>query len=346
MDNNNPLRTYAQSMQKVTASDQLKQQVLANAKRLQQPAENQPEAKPTSRARRPRVPQAIAACLALALTIGGATAIASTVAAPSATPESSNESTPAAKNGNALNSFSLFGETLQAYAATTDTLIPANENGELLFSRTLEAGLLPKDLYEQYGYYTGCLLTIDADSVSSVSFSISKGQLYQGSIDTFANSDDPQRWTDALTWKYDTDQSASSYKSYDYVQPLANLDGKSKEDPTKECRVETAVLLGSHATLDADAATRSFVGIWTNEPYDGLADDPFNATICTLDGAYLTATYTYEDGTSAQMVYELKATCVEVDYSDNAITTTSKEVSPDDTNVSSVYTLKAIPVTK
>lgn len=344
MNNDDPLHAYAQSMQQVTASDQLKQRVFANADSLQ-PRENPSMPKLTPHGRKPRAPQAIAACLVLALAIGGATAIAST-SSLFTVPEDGNENTSTSINGNNLGGFSPFGETLQAYAATTNTLIPANENGELLFSRTLEASLPAKNQYEQYGYYTGCLLAIDTDNISSVSFSIDKGQLYQGSIDAFVNSDDPQRWTDALTWKYGEDQSANSYKDYDYVQPLANLDGKSKEDPTKECRVETAVLLGSNATLDADEATHSFVGIWTNEPYDGLANDPFNAAICTLDGAHLTVTYTYEDDTTAQTTYELKATCVEVDYSGSAISTTSREVSPDNANVSSAYTLKAIPVAK
>lgn len=344
MDNNDPLRAYAQSMQQVTASDQLKQRTFASATHAGD-VTSQTATNPISHTKRPRVPQAIAACLALVLAIGGTTAIASTAAAPFATPEGSDkERVATTAQNNALGGLPLFGETLQAYAATTDTLVPANENGELLLSRTMEAGLLPENLYQQYGYYTGCLLAIDVDNLSSVSFSISKGQLYQGQIETFVVSSDPRRWKDALTWKCGIDQSASSYSTYDFVQPLANLDGKSKEDPSKECRVETDTLLGSSATIDSSAAAHSFVGIWTNEPYDGLTDDPYNATILTLDGAYLTIAYTYEDGTSAQAVYELQATCVEVDYSGNAIVATSREVSPDDTSVSSTYTLKAVPV--
>lgn len=343
MNDNDPLRIYAQNMQKITVSEQLKQRVLDNAKGLRRPMENRSAAKPRLRVSRHRALQAIAACLVLMLAIGGATTIAPTLF-PFATPENSSGRISAATNGSALGGYSLPGGALRAYAATTNTLIPANENDEILFSRTLEAGLLPENLYKRYGYYTGCLLAIDTDNVSTVSFSINKGQLYQGGIDSFVYSENPQRWTDALTWKCGTDQSASSYKDYDYVQPLASLDGKSEEDPTKECRVETAVLLGSNVTLDADAAACSFVGIWTNEPYDGLADDPFDATICTLDGALLTVAYTYKDGATEQITYELKTTCVEVDYIDNVIATTLREVSPDNTDASSAYTLKALPV--
>lgn len=108
MNDNDPLRIYAQNMQKITVSEQLKQRVLDNAKGLRRPMENRSAAKPRLRVSRHRALQAIAACLVLMLAIGGATTIAPT-SFPFATPENSSGRTSAATNGSALGGYSLPG---------------------------------------------------------------------------------------------------------------------------------------------------------------------------------------------------------------------------------------------
>lgn len=212
------------------------------------------------------------------------------------------------------------------------------------FPRSLETGAPSGSDYAKYGYYTGCLLSIDADDATSITVSIDKGQLYRGEIETFVKSEEPKRWQDALVWKPSADHAGSAYEGYDSVQPLGNTDGKDKVDPSMECRVEVASLLGKTATFSPNEISKSFIGFWTNEPYEELDSNPLNASIATLDGARLAITIKHNDGANTQATYELKAVCVETSTANNSIMTTEREVSPDDTSVNSIYTLKAIPI--
>lgn len=381
MTENDPLARYAQDMRQVTVPPQLKAKTLAAAQKAME--ENPPAtvadaaepAQPAStsikerqaphakdhtilgaaaaaqqpvnvksspqrtapQVNRARAPWAIAACLALAAGIGTFTCLASQQR--SATNETPSQS--------AQTISPLFGNALQAYAADSDALTPANENGEIIFTRTFETGMPTGEMYTKYGYYSGCLLSFSDANAESVSLSVDRGQLYQCTIESFACSSNRQRWIDALTWKQGIDHSGSSYSEYDYVHPLANTDGKSKTDPDRICRVETCSLLGKTATLPAaqvSADAKTSIGIWTNEPYEGLSENPFDACMLALDGTRLTVEVTYTDGSTSQVEYELKAVCVQSVATGNAISSTTREVSPDDSDANPVYTLKAVPI--
>ena len=342
MTENDPLTRYAQDMRQITASPQLKAKALTAAQRTTEgnpPSANVKDGprRTLPQANRSRAPWAIAACLAVAAGIGAFACLASQSASNSddATPQSIQPASP------------LLGNVLQAYAVDSDTLTPTNENGEIIFTRTFETGMPTGEMYTEYGYYSGCLLSFSDTNAESVTFSIDRGQLYRCTIESFVSSSDRQRWTDALTWKQGVDHSGSSYSEYDYVRPLANTDGKSKTDPDKICRVETCLLLGQTATLSADqmsTSAKTTIGIWTNEPYKGLSDNPFDACMLALDGTQLSVEATYSDGSTRHATYELQAVCVQSVATGNAIASTTHEVSPDDSDANPVYTLKAVPV--
>lgn len=326
-----PLNRYAEMMQRENAPESLTGRVLARAR-----AETAPAAEAASRrgAHRPSAPPpafsvkrfrlrgvAVAACAALIagaglLALGPLTAAPTAPGAPDVPPSQSASSIPAP-----------FDFTVQAYADATDTLLSFGPNGEIVFDRNLDAGLpsTTDGHYQNEGYFTGCMFRVTADNVANITASIDRGQLYRYTAEEFVKSSDPDRWNAALNWK-NPQQNAGMFEGIDYVQPQESNDGLDRTDPDKLCRVALSTLLGSETSIDIDAAAGETaasynLGIWTNLAYPEaeMGQNPFAGPIDTLDGAKLTITLTFANGSTATKVIELhsadmKTQAVAADY--------------------------------
>lgn len=245
---------------------------------------------------------AVAACTVLAIGLGLFAAASS-----------SNPPSQGGQDGSSQSSAiaSPFDFTVRAYADATDTLLSFGPNGMIALDRNMYSPLPQKPYYYDEGYFTGCLFRISGDNLASVTVSIDKGQLYGYTADVFVKSSDPDRWTEALNAKGGAN-SGNAYSGFDFVQPQESNDGLDRTDPDKLCRVALGKLLGSSTTLDADGLAAMSggtysIGLWTNEDYDAEAWNAFPAVIDTLDGARLTVSSTFKDGSVLTKVIELRS---------------------------------------
>lgn len=327
------LQDYAMLMDGVTASDRLRARVLDAARVAEGNSEH---AKPTGTATHPhtsaartestgtarsdataaptarRTPRpaakrptrralAVAACLALALAVGGvalATPLTGLVAGSSSA-----------------------GFSIEAYAGTSDTVLPASSGTMIVLdSNAQDTQSLPgsAEAYENEGYYTGSVFHIEGDDIMRIQANVSRGELYRVEKRQFSAESDPELAEAVTSWKPTKIGEDGPLARYDRVthealrgsaDPEGTNDGKLRGDPTLVYEATLCQRLGE--TIDvaidgADEAAGSYLfGLWTNDPYDAEADDVFRAATDTLDGAQLTVTVTFADGSQSTQVVDL-----------------------------------------
>jgi hypothetical protein len=316
--NSDPLNTYRTMIVDTEAPDYLPDRVLqqAHAQSTQHSAAqpNRPSAHRMPSTKHPRTKRlAIAACTVLAL---GAGTLA--VASYTGWPNTGNEGSPAQASSTIPGPFDF---SIKAYASSTNTLLSFGDNGMIAFDRETLTGLPQKPAYYSEGFFTGCLFRIQGDNIASASASIDRGQLYAYTANEFIKSSDPERWTEALSWKPSKTGNGGYYGAYDAVQPEEMNDGLDHGDPNKLCRVALLSLLGQSTTINADNLSAMnagdySIGLWTNEDYDDSSHDIFGNVIDTLDGAHLTITTTFTDGSVSTKIIELHAGDLKGQYVD------------------------------
>ena len=111
---------------------------------------------------------------------------------------------------------------------------------------------------------------------------------------------------------------------YGTIEPDGENVGKDRNDPSRTNKVNLYQRLGSTVDTSAMAdpeqsASEYQFGLWTNEPFDaaennteGIGSAPgqepdLNAALDTLDGAQITITVTFDDGSTATQVIDLHA---------------------------------------
>lgn len=288
---------------------------------------NQPRAK-----RSPSFKFALAACLVLLVGIVGISL---------AMPVLSGSNTAFVGKGGA----SPFA--VQAYGAMDDTLLPSGSQGALFFNCETETQrMVPvqADQYANEGFYSGCVFSVESSEkeITRIQANVSKGELYRVTSKVFSRESDPEFAREANGWKWYKIGQGDYLKKYDYVAGVPyygtihegeeNL-GKDRNDPSRTSKVNLYQRLGP--TIDTDVVSEPETdlcnyafGLWTNEPFDMVAYDPdnpdnyypdanINRALDTLDGAQLTVTVTFADGTSATQVIDLHA----ADFKANIITT-------------------------
>jgi hypothetical protein len=329
-----PLNEYASKMQDVKASDPLLDSVLRRADDVRRTSTASSSAQPLPRRahrqnaphprRRPRRVAAnkrviaLAACLAALVIVAGSTLVLPGLSL--------------APLGRSIDS----PFTVKAYGSMDDTLLPSNSNGSLFFNCETETQrILPlyrddPTRYENEGFYTGCVFSVEGENVARVQAHVSKGELYRVTSKEYSRESDPEFAEEANGWKATKIGQGDLLGKYDYVAGVlfyGALDeqgenaNKDRNDPSRTAKVNLYQRLGSTIDTDAmdapesDMESYSF-GLWTNEPFDAEFPDPssdydsdknLNAALDTLDGAQLTVTVTFTDGTCATQVIDLHA---------------------------------------
>ena len=313
MTSHDPLERYGALMNKQTAPAHLPDKVLKRAEETAPThlADSVPEraARAPQRSaipkRRPFKPFALAACLLLALGMGIALVL------PLAAPDASSSSVPPFTSRFAV----------KAYAASSNSIIFAEEGDSLTFECDM-LGMTPsQERYEEEGFYSGCMFSIEGEDITRIQAHIDRGELYRYTYEEFVRSSDPDRWAEALSHKPTEIGEGERFAEYDLVQPTLGDDGKDRNDPDKLVAVKCYQRLGSTIDTDtdvlreegADLSSYRF-GFWNNDvnfAY-GSSDQPtlFNS-IDSLNGAQVTITVTFEDGSCQTKVIELKAADLE-----------------------------------
>ena len=255
------------------------------------------------RKRRPVVRAAVCAACALALVVG------SVQLAPGGG-ETAADGAPVT----ALPAFS-FG--LTAYAADTGERYEANANGGLAFS---SAGA--SRWSAESGHYTGCLFQVTGDDIQTVSLAIDREALYRSRTLTDLPREEVQKYLEA-------EASGTEYQLPGDGDVITAVYSEGEEDPLT---LDVVTDLGASVTEDYDPEARYGFLIQDTGDID-WEGDPRAAnqeSIDRLDGARLTVTVTFTDGTEQTKTYQLSTGKLRVEYGEDGTLTLLPQLAGDE----------------
>lgn len=303
---------YQNMMEHIQPPAGLNDRVLSAARRRTAEQEPAGPKRLAPRKRRPVLRAAVCAACALALVAGSVTL------GPIGGGESSADGAPVT----GLPAFS-FG--LTACAADTGETYEANANGGLAFSA---AGATRWSA--ESGHYTGCLFQVVGENIRTISLAIDREALYRSRTLTDLPGEEVQKYLEA-------EASGTEYQLPGGGDVIAAVYSEGEEEPLT---LEVVTDLGASVTEDYDPEARYGFLI----PDTGDIDwegDPRTAnqeSIDRLDGARLTVTVTFTDGTEQTKIYTLSAGKLRVEYAwDGTMTLLPQLAGDDDPWIYGVY---------
>lgn len=291
---------YAELMKSIEPSEELVAATLARAK------EQTTHSTRKTRFRKPYKPYAIAACfVAGALIVGGVGYAAAAAGGAIPSPQSATQT-------------AAHGFTVRAWASDGETILPS-EDGQIVFDRThsqwTQAG-------EAEGYFTGCTFNVEGEGISRVQASISAGELYRQDVTTISQTSDPVAFNRAVDWNdrfRGLDGTLSSCDSVVVVKWDAEEGGDlNGEEPRSDQEIQAALLKRYGSVIDLALADAP--GIEDGTTCFGLFNpDAEGDPLSLFDGATLTVTATFEDGSTSTQVITLHEAMFRVEprYADN-----------------------------
>ncbi len=283
---------YQNMMEHIQPPAGLNDRVLSAAR--QRAAEQEPAGSKrlAPRKRRPVLRAAVCAACALALVAGSVTL------GPIVGGESSADGAPVT----ALPTFS-FG--LTAYAADTGERYEANANGGLAFSTSGRGSWSAED-----GHYTGCLFQVAGENIQTISLAIDREALYRSRTLTDLPGEEVQKYLEA-------EANGTEYQLPGGEGVINAIYSEGEEDPLT---LEVVTDLGASVAEDYDPEVRYGFLIpdtgdvdWTGDPRAANQE-----SIDQLDGARLTVTVTFTDGTEQTKTYTLSTGRLKVEYDANS----------------------------
>ena len=283
---------YQNMMEHIQPPAGLNDRVLSAAR--QRAAEQEPAGpkRLAPRKRRPVLRAAVCAACALALVAGSVTL------GPIGGGETAADGTPVT----ALPTFS-FG--LTAYAADTGERYEANANGGLAFSTSGQGSWSAED-----GHYTGCLFQVAGENIQTISLAIDREALYRSRTLTDLPGEEVQKYLEA-------EANGTEYQLPGGEGVINAIYSEGEEDPLT---LEVVTDLGASVAEDYDPEVRYGFLIpdtgdvdWTGDPRAANQE-----SIDQLDGARLTVTVTFTDGTEQTKTYTLSTGRLKVEYDANS----------------------------
>ena len=195
---------------------------------------------------------------------------------------------------------------LTACAAETGETVRPNANGGLAFDSG--SGIAS----EEAGHYTGCLFQVVGEGIETVSLSVDRGGLYRSEI-LMGLTDEEVR---------------KLWQAEEAGGPVCSIYGEDEESPMN---AEVMTALGSSVTEDYDPEVR--YGFWVPEYYEDPDADLRQATwasIDTFDGARLTVTAAFADGTEQSKTYTLSTGKLRVEYGEDGTRTMLPQLAGDE----------------
>ena len=198
-----------------------------------------------------------------------------------------------------------FSFGLTACAADTGETYEANANGGLAFSA---AGATRWSA--ESGHYTGCLFQVVGENIRTISLAIDREALYRSQTLTDLPREEVQKYLEA-------EASGTEYQSLGGGDVIGAVYSDDEEGPLA---LEVVTDLGASVTEDYDPEARyGFLvpdtgGIdWEGDPREANQE-----SIDRLDGARLTVTVTFTDGTEQTKTYTLSTGRLKVEYDANS----------------------------
>ena len=206
---------------------------------------------------------------------------------------------------------------LTAYAADTGERYEANANGGLAFSTSGQGSWSAED-----GHYTGCLFQVAGENIQTISLAIDREALYRSRTLTDLPGEEVQKYLEA-------EASGTEYQLPGGGDVIAAVYSEGEEEPLT---LEVVTDLGASVTEDYDPEARYGFLI----PDTGDIDwegDPRTAnqeSIDRLDGARLTVTVTFDDGSEQTKIYTLSTGQLKVEYEEDGTMTLLPQLAGDD----------------
>ena len=242
--------------------------------------------------RRPVLRAAVCAACALALVVGSVTL------GPIGGGEPGESGAPVT----ALPSFS-FG--LTAYAADTGERYEANANGGLAFSTAGQVSWSAEG-----GHYTGCLFQVTGENIRTISLAIDREALYRSRTLTNLSREEVQNYLEA-------EANGTEYRLSSGEGVIHAVYGEEEEGPLT---MEVVTDLGAAVTEGYDPEVRYGFLIpdtgdidWDRDPRAANQE-----SIDRMDGARLTVTVTFTDGSEQTKTYTLSTGRLKVEYDANS----------------------------
>ena len=262
--------------------------------------------------RRPVLRAAVCAACALALVAGTWTF----------RPAGDSGTDPDGAPVTALPAFS-FG--LTAYAADTGERYEANANGGLAFSAAGQGHWSAED-----GHYTGCLFQVTGENIQALSLAIDRGELYRSRTLTDLPREEVQKYLEA----------EANGTEYQLPGGEAVISAVYSDAEDGSLTMEAVADLGASVTEDYDPEARYGFLVpdtgevdWTGDPRAANQE-----SIDQLDGARLTVTVTFTDGTEQTKTYTLSTGRLKVEYEkDGAMTLLPQLAGDEDPWIYGVY---------
>lgn len=296
-------RLYAELMDEKQPSDELIERTRARARAIA------PCPQMRDRHRwRPSKASSIAACLvAGALLVGGVGYTAAVAGGLAPSPFAT--SAPSDRNGFAV----------RAWASDGGTILPT-EDGKLVLDRT-HAQWTQTDSGNP-GYFTGCTFTVEGEGITRAQAAISSGELYRQDAIEISQDTDPVAFNRATNWDDRFRGLSGTLESCDSVV-ITSWDAPEGGDLNGEEEaggrtIQAATLKRYGAVIDLSAADDA--GIANGTTSFGLFNpDVEGDPVALFDGASLTVTATFEDGTTSTRVIVLHEAMFRVTprYEDN-----------------------------
>ena len=254
------------------------------------------------RKRRPALRAAVCAACALALVAGTWTL---------------RPSGDTSRDGAPVTALPAFSFGLTACAADTGERYGANANGGLAFSAAGASRWSAGG-----GHYTGCLFQVTGENIQTISLAIDREALYRSRTLAGLPREEVQKYLEA-------EASGTEYQLPGGGDAIAAVYREGEEDPLT---LDVVTDLGASVTEDYDPEARyGFLIQDTGDlDWDGDPRAANQESIDRLDGARLTVTVTFTDGSEQTKTYQLSTGRLKVEYEEDGALTLLPQLAGDE----------------
>lgn len=183
----------------------------------------------------------------------------------------------------------------RAYAKTPNLLTTELNDGIVPFALDGHTAFQGWDSIDEPGCFTGIQFTIEGENIARVQATISRGELYQLTTETYDRTTEKGTaiLKEASSWKPSVRGTGEYLKDYDWVTVYMLPDDLDKNDPQQKEQLRLIKRIGS--TIDMPYGNESLtLGLWFDD-ITFLANGLPN--FHDLDGTELTITAEYTNGT-------------------------------------------------
>lgn len=187
-----------------------------------------------------------------------------------------------------------------AYASSLDSFIPA-EDGIIRFSLDMN---LDRQTGQTNDWYPGAVFVLDGEGIERIQATLSSGELCRYTFEDLTRSEDQEKMTEILGWKPTSRGFGEYYGSFDYVEVMPASPDLDKLDPGYQFKTRLIKRYGSTVDIAINPDKPTILGMWFDASDYPLTPDG-SVDLAALEGETLTITAQFADGSTQTQVIEL-----------------------------------------